>query len=288
LCNSVFRADNWANNLNSGFTPWDGAVTIGSLGDINTFFLWTHTTADSTGALAGELDYQNAADAGLLRLILDSGHGRLEYSTFKNSRARTAGAVNLLGSGSTTFDVIECVFVGNTAFLTGGALAFKGSALAIVDSIFLRNGIQQPAGGVTEVPVYVRVHTGSMGVPPGGTSMHLNLPVWKVDGSEPLTVCNGVCSDPSAIWQKHLGENGAIDCTAAQGGWRPGFEPKGCIDGEVPGNETVYGSNRTAGTPHYDQASDYATVLNLSPGPHKLWYGAIVYMSDAVYSWNGM
>ncbi len=107
-----------------------------------------------------------------------------------------------------------------------------------------------------------------------------------MDGEEPLTVCNGVCSAPDSPWEEITRPfTGAIDCPV--GAWVPGLEPKGCTDGEVPLSETVYGSNRTADTPFLKQASDYATVLNLEPGPHTLWYGQIVYMHDAAYGWGG-
>jgi len=249
-------------------------------------FLMTHTNFDSVGTLANDEEYQTAGDAGAVRLVMALGSARLEYSSFKNSRSRTAPAMQFIGLGdNTNMTVVQCVFANNRAFLAGGALAFKGANLAIIDSIFQGNAIEPPAGGVTLTPVYVRVHTGSMGVPPSGASASLNYPVWKVDGEEPYTVCNGVCSDPDAIWQKALGDNGEIECTT--GGWLQGLEPTGCVDGDVPSDEVVYGSNRTADTPHYNQGSDYAEVLRLEPGPHKLWYGQNVHMSDQALGWVG-
>eukprot|EP01043_Picozoa_sp_COSAG02_P036865 COSAG02_NODE_2730_length_8142_cov_5.078080_4_plen_1074_part_00 len=298
--NSTHRY-NWANNLNDAFTPWDGSVFVNSPGGSNiAIFLWSHIETDSVGALAGETDFQSAADAGALRLVLTYGSGRLEYSSFKNSRARTAAAVNLMGSSGTNFTVFQCHFAYNIAFKQGGALAFRGSSLAIVNSVFLGNAIAKPAGGVILVPVYVRVHTGTMGQPPSGIEASLqalNFPVWKIDGEEPFSVCNGVCNNSDSLWQDALpwprpinlpaaNGSGAIDCRT-EDGWRPGLEPKGCVDGAVPEHETVFGSNRTTDTPVLNQGSDYAEVLYLTPGPHKLWYGSTAFMADGVSGWTG-
>lgn len=290
---------NWANNQRDEFTPWDGSIHISSPGESNiASFLWSHTETDSVGALPGDKDFRNAADAGALRLMFQYGSARLEYSSFKNSRAKVAAAVNLMGgNGVTNFTVFQCLFAYNTAFAHGGALVFKGNNLAIVSSIFHGNIIEEPDGGITTVPVYVRVHTGSMGVPHSGvdSSQTLNFPVWKIDGEEPVSVCNGICSDPSSSWQDALtwprtirvpavNGSGAIECPS---GWRAGLEPKGCIDGAVPQHETVFGSNKTAETPLLNQNSDYAEVLNLEPGEHKLWYGVTAFMADAVLGWSG-
>jgi hypothetical protein len=173
---NVKQLHNFANNNNDAFTPWDASIAVGADAERNfANILWTHTQSDSTGPVAGNKDIQSAADAGLLRLQLQYGAARFEYSSFINHRSRMAGAVNLMGTGpETSFSIVQCLFANNKAFLAGGALAFRGTELLVIDSVFQGNAVILPGGGVTTVPVYVRLHTGSMGLLDGAQATDTN------------------------------------------------------------------------------------------------------------------
>ena len=199
---NVKQLNNFANNNNDAFTPWDASINLASDGERNfANVLWTHAQSDSTGPLAGDKDIQSASDSGFLRLQLQYGAARFEYSSFTNHRSRMAGAVNLMGIGpETSFTIFQCFFANNIAFLAGGAMAFRGTELLVIDSVFQGNAIQLPAGGLTTVPVYVRLHTGSMGQIEGtdgsdANSVTRNYPVGQIS----MLLCSR-CIEP-LVWQ---------------------------------------------------------------------------------------
>ncbi len=185
----------------------------------------------------------------------------IEYSSFTRGHARTGSAIFCTGPGSLVIN--ECTFQSNRAFASGGAITFEssiqgGSALLLIqNSVFNDNQVVIPVDSSPTTAVFIRVYTGSMGLPPGGLpedtlEYYFLLPVFKIDGAEPAVVCG-----------------------------------QSCTDGEVPSNEVVYGSNYTAETPPYDQEQSYSTVVHLSPGTHTLWYGTIVHTSHLLESWVG-
>ena len=221
----------------------------------------------------------------------------MHAGSFKNLRSKSAGAVNFLG-GNADLTIFRCLFADNVAFISGGAVVFKGLELSIIDSVFSGNAIQPPDGGITSVPVYVRLHTGSSGLDASGaaqTSSNAGFPVWKMDGEEPITVCNGICN-VDALWVANIPhsatDGGYINCPSNNwavepDNWEPtlsGEMQSQCTDGQIPGNETIYGSAEQG---YYTQASDYAEVLYLGPGPHKLWYGYESHTSDMTSGLRG-
>lgn len=129
--------------------------------------------------------------------LMSYGSSVVEYCAFTNGRATLGGAIYIMGTGS--LSIVQSSFIGNVAVSAGGAVTFasNGARLMIESSIFLGNIVEPPFGGEPKPPVFIRVHTGSTGVPPGATSVAeemfgYSMPVFKIDGAEPYTVCNGI------------------------------------------------------------------------------------------------
>eukprot|EP01043_Picozoa_sp_COSAG02_P027510 COSAG02_NODE_1628_length_11586_cov_3.954644_2_plen_1093_part_00 len=183
----------------------------------------------------------------------------IEHSSFSRGHARTGAAIFCTGSGSLFIN--QCTFQSNRAFASGGAITFEsstsdGSALLLIqNSVFNDNQVVIPSGASPTKAVFIRVYAGSMGVPPGGVieeGMDLYLPVFKIDGAAPATVCG-----------------------------------QSCTDGEVSGDELVYGSNRTIETPAYEREQSYSEVVQLPPGTHTIWYGTVLMSNLLFEGWRG-
>eukprot|EP01045_Picozoa_sp_COSAG04_P012707 COSAG04_NODE_866_length_9767_cov_2.846400_1_plen_2137_part_00 len=223
--------------------------------------------------IAVQTERYSIAEYGHLDIYTGWGQQTLvEFSSFSGGSAKMAGALKLAGAGD--FTIFQCVFEANVAFEKGGAIWFASARpghstrLAVLNSVFSSNSIQ--VRGAPTRGVFVRLFTGMRGVGEDGrcdcgpdytTSGRcgcLGLPLFKIDGEEPATVCRG----------------------------RPASAA--CVDGDVPDNEVVFGANGTADTPYYRQGESYAEPVQLSPGNHTLWYGVRAMSSaSALAGWRG-
>lgn len=255
-----------------------------------------------------ETEAASASGGAHLYLMITSS-ASVEYSMFSRGRAAYGGGIYCMGTGSLT--VTRSSFIGNTAVSEGGAISFasNGAELVIQSSVFSGNSVVPPFGGDPMPAVYVRVYTGSAGVPKGeiNSQFGYTMPVFKIDGVEPYTVCNGV----PAGCGSHSRAQGNRQCDVEPRPCDPGqrcstinrnmypltstsypwavIPGQNCFDGDVPIDEKVYGGNRPGSndTAFMEQYSDYSEVINLSPGTHTLWYGIRVDTSVQWYGWTG-
>ena len=175
---------------------------------------------------------------------------RLVNVEVTNSIAARGTAAAFTGSGSA--EVIRCLFHGNVAWLSGGALYHTAAgALFVHDTIFRNNQVGVTRRADLQVQVVVTVYTGSIGIDKGLTHPTQNtqiayLPVWKFGGAEP---------------SRDDGSCGAWNCSL--------------------GDETIYGGV------DYQKDTYYAAVVTTTPGHHRLWHGIIANVPDPVTDWKG-
>ncbi len=193
--------------------------------------------------------------------------------------AMAGGAVALLGAG--TFEITNCLFEGNVATQSGGAIFFQASSLAVVGSVFLMNKVHLERD--TEVDILVRVFTGSIGL---GSYPEEAFPLWKLDGAAPAYDLNAPVVQRS---------DDRLDIVS---------QPN---DGDVAEGETVYGmdyvptaSNYTAVNysvtavnysyhPEntYAVESTYSQVIRTTAGTHRLWHGILACRAAWATDWQG-
>ena len=191
--------------------------------------------------------------------------------------AMTGGAVALLGTG--TFEITNCLFEGNVATQSGGAVWFQGSSLAVVGSVFLMNKVHLERA--TEVDILVRIFTGSTGL---GSAPEEAFPLWKLDGDPPAYDLNAPVVQRSDDRLTILSQPN---------------------DGDVAEGETVYGMdyvhtasnytavNYTATTMTYSPENTYAVestysqVIRTTAGTHRLWHGIQANRAAWAEGWSG-
>ena len=173
------------------------------------------------------------------------------------------GALVLQGPG--TFDIVNCLFESNLAWQSGGAILFRspngGSFLSVVGSIFRANtvGLERD----TEVDIVVTVVTSGVGIEPreeGAADVTSVTPLWKLDGEPPKYNVTGPTVQRSGEF------NEIVDSIPD--------------DGQVSGNETVYGFD-------YEVDTTYSHVIRTSPGVHRLWHGLIPMNPLEATGWKG-
>jgi hypothetical protein len=264
-------------------TKWQsGILMLSNLQRNMVTILFSHNTWADNFVLA-ESEASSIAEAAHI-FVQTTGTQTVEYSTFSGGRARSGTAITFKGDRAGelagSLIVYQCVFQNNIAFADGGAIRLEAANLVIQSSIFNTNQVVVPSGVNPTRGVVVRLFTGSMGYADGienvrDLDQEIYLPVFKIDGEPPYTVCEGVHAD----FVPPRDANG-VPCDMHACETR-------CKDGDVPANESVYGSNRHADTPYYRPQKSYAETFELTRGTHTLWIGTMVQTHLLFYGWSG-
>lgn len=193
---------------------------------------------------------------------------KLFQSSFEGGQAGTGGAISFNGHG--TVDIISCLFQGNLAWNLGGAILYKAAGrLSVLNSIFLNNRVEHkkrwdPSQGSwvdspdasqvppVEVDVTVRIYTGSTGTSPDCDPATCDefLPVWKIDGADPLR------------------EDGSVPVD---------------LSGKCPG----FSSCPVFGNSSYRKDSLYSVTFSTTAGAHRLWHGVVANTPSTFAGWSG-
>eukprot|EP01047_Picozoa_sp_COSAG01_P020513 COSAG01_NODE_1169_length_11408_cov_35.108056_3_plen_2198_part_00 len=254
---------------------------------------FNHSKFADNSITRGVTESDSISSGGHIHLLC-SGTISVHFSEFRGGRARDGGAIYVRGDGDLA--VRSSLFEGNTALTGGGAIYHNGAGkLMVQDTVFNQNAVVVPSGTSGSGPqqgVVLRLNTGSLGVvegvdtfAPGYTGDFQGVPLFKIDGPEPLVGCRGACTKtPLEVSRDHASVcpeySWAVNCVDDKGVKRKDGDP-------AWDNETIYGSNRSSSTPFYNQFSTYAEVVNLSPGKHTLWYGLRSELATQFQGWVG-
>eukprot|EP01043_Picozoa_sp_COSAG02_P014325 COSAG02_NODE_589_length_19902_cov_119.928939_4_plen_1346_part_00 len=124
------------------------------------------------------------AEGGSLGLVVYVSAKLVNLSVVDSSAALGGGAVL---QGPADFEIIGCLFQGNIAWDSGGAIRKFGSgSLIILDSIFNANQARREVQVLRDIVVHV--YTGSLG------RTGYFTPIWKLDGVQPDQI-DGSCGN---------------------------------------------------------------------------------------------
>eukprot|EP01052_Picozoa_sp_SAG31_P012405 SAG31_NODE_724_length_12555_cov_11.624277_11_plen_281_part_00 len=220
----------------------------------STFFYSDHLTMteamfDNCGAPA-EHDTTAISEGGAM-IFLPFATVRLERIHYVNNRAKLGGAISMTaGSGAAV--IRSCTFIGNVAFNSGGAIAFKNTgANLVVETMFIGNQVVTSAFPPSLLTV--RTFTGESARtygPDGSPAENRDRVVWFV----------GPACDPCSDDQKPMMIDGSVEHMV--GRLTPVF-----------GNES------------YFRDSLYTEILSLPPGRHRLYHGVLAASNQPVLGW---
>eukprot|EP01043_Picozoa_sp_COSAG02_P035309 COSAG02_NODE_2520_length_8610_cov_4.542474_5_plen_1472_part_00 len=184
---------------------------------------------------------------------------RFVNTEFIQNRATHGAAVGVIdGLVDLSFD--SCVFRGNTAARTGGAISFGASAsshLVVEHSIFESNVVELQESDDTATAAVVIVNTGGLGEGSQDVYGTYHMPIWRVDNGPVYGVPWEMCEAAKQYSQDVVAQ---------------GF------------SETWASDLKCANVTYHSQTS-YSQVELVANGVHTLFHGVVTQGSQIITQW---